>query len=173
MTTTATATISNDVSYTLLTTGGGQTQNESASLSYSQALSNATGVAGPLEINYALIASGNIDPSDKYYFDFQALEKQVFNTTSNIQFSAVKAVAIENTRTGYGEDFKVFATGANSFTNIFNGGSGNLLIKPYAVWSYADPISGTTVSASNRILGIENIGTETGTWQLVVAGVTG
>ncbi len=173
MTTTATATISNDVSYTLLTTGGGQTQNESASLSYSQALSNATGVAGSLEINYALIASGNIDPSDKYYFDFQALEKQVFNTTSNIQFSAVKAVAIENTRTGYGEDFQVFATGANSFTNIFNGGSGYLLIKPYAVWSYADPISGTTVSASNRILGIENIGAEIGTWQLVVAGVTG
>ena len=173
MPTTVTATIENDISFTLLTTGGGQTQSETASLGYSQALSNATGVAGSLEINYGLISSGDITSGTKLYFDFLALNKLVFDTTSSIQFSSIKGVAIENTRTGYGEDFLIYATGANGFTGLFNGGSGNLIIKPYAVCSYADPISGTDCYAGNQELVIENIGLETGTYQMVVVGVTG
>ena len=97
MSTTCSSTIQNDISYTLVTTVGGQTQSETASLGYSQSLTDGT---GSLQNNYGVTVSGNIAAGKVSYLNFEALNKQVFNASASINFSAIKSVAIQNTSTG-------------------------------------------------------------------------
>lgn len=169
MTTTHNSTITNDISFTLLTTGGGQSQSESSSLAYQQALANGTGV---LQANYGVAGSGDIPAGDKVYLDFRELEKVVFNTSSTVQFSRIKGIAIENTNPTGGEDLRVYATGTNALDTVLQA-SANFDIKPYGVFSYADPISGSLCDATTREITIENLGTKTTTYQIITVGITG
>jgi len=165
----ATATIENDVNFTLIKTGA-NTQNESASLDYSQALTNGT---GSLQVNYGVIASGTLPSGGKEIFNLQALEKVVFGTNASIQFSKVKSIVVENMETVFGADIAIHATGGTAWTEPWNGGSGNQLIKPYAVWQYSDPISGASVGASDRQFTLEDVSGTGALWRMVVVGVTG
>lgn len=171
-TTTATSTITNDISFTLLTTGGGQSQTESSSLAYTRSLSNATGTPGNFEINFGVIASGTISSGTKTYVDFRAITKNVFGASSTVQFTNIHGLAIQNEATTGNENLAVYATGSNALSSVIDSTS-TFRIKPYAVWSYADPISGSLCSASVREIAIENQGTGSIPYQLVVVGVTG
>tara|TARA_R110002020_G_scaffold46539_26_gene132460 strand:- start:7131 stop:7637 length:507 start_codon:yes stop_codon:yes gene_type:complete len=168
MSTTCSSTIQNDISYTLVTTVGGQTQSETASLGYTQSLSNGL---GSLQNNYGVTVSGNLAAGAVSYFNFEALSKEVFNASASINFSGIKSVAIQNTSTG--NDLLVRATGSNALDEIFNGGTGNVRVKPYAVYSYSDPSTGAVVNSSNKNLQIKNAGSSTTAYQMIVVGVTG
>jgi hypothetical protein len=70
----------------------------------------------------------------------------------------VKHFSVYNDSTTEGYDFTVTATGTNAFTNIFNGGSGNLVVKPYSSFSYNDVYTGTVVTASNKAFELNDQG---------------
>ena len=171
---TTTATISNDISYTIVKLGS-NAQSESASLSYSQALSTSTvdpySPAG-LQINYGVLQSGIVPASGKVSFDLQALEKQSFGATANISFTKIKSIVVENKNTTYGEDLVIGATGTKAFTEPWNN-SGGGCIKPYAVWQYSDPISGAIVDATNKEFVIQNNYGTPILFTTIVVGVTG
>lgn len=169
MSTTATAVIKNDIEATLLKTGS-TIQSESAKLNYSTTLTDGT---GSRQINYGVVASGILPSGGKQYFNFSGLEKVIFDLSLTVQFSKIKGIVVENRETVYGWDINIHATGSNALTEIFNGGSGNLLIKPYATYQYADPISGAIVDGSNRELTLEDVCGSGAEWRMVVVGVTG
>ena len=169
---TATAAISNDISYTLIKLGSNQ-QSESASLGYSRSLASPTsGSPSGLQINYGVLTSGSIASGNKVSFDLQSFPKQSFGATQSITFTNIKAMVVENQGTLFGEDLTIGATGTNSFTEPWNS-SGGVTIKPYAVWQYADPISGAVVDGSNKDFVVQN-NTNSGILYTVIAvGVTG
>lgn len=169
MTISATATIENDVNFTLIKTGS-NVQNESAETNYQVSLSSGS---GSLQINYGVISSGTLPSGGSVVFDLRALDKRVFGTTSTIQFSKVKSITVENRETSYGADMAIHATGSNAFTEPWNNGSGNQLIKPYAAWQYSDPISGSVVDSSNRYFTLQDAGGTGAVYAMVVVGITG
>jgi len=169
MSITLTATIKNDVNFTLIQLGT-NTQNESASLNYSRALTDGV---GSLQANYGVIASGNLPSGGKTDFDLMALNKTSFDVSSSVQFSGIKSIVVRNRETTYGNDINIHATGLNALSSLFNGESGNLLIKPYAVFQYSDPISGLPVDASNKNITLLDVSGSGAAWSLVVVGVTG
>jgi len=66
-----------------------------------------------------------------------------------------------------------FGPGSDAFTAPFNGGSGNLLVKPAASYIYSEPYTGATVVTSNKNFQITNEGTGTISINVVAVGVTG
>lgn len=170
---TATATISNDISFTL-TQLGSSAQSETSALTYSRVLTSpTTGTPTGLQINYGALASGTIAGSGKVYFDLQSFPKKALGDTVNITFTNLKSMVVENQATEYGRDIQIGATGANAFTEPFNGGAGNVLIKPYAVYQYSDPISGATVDSSNKDFFIEDTFGSGMLYTVIVVGTTG
>lgn len=168
----ASATITNDISFTLIRTGA-NTQSEAGSLGYSRTVNSSTYGTGALGINYGAYASGSLDTGTNYVFDFKSFPKQAFGGIVNISFSAIKGLAVYNQETGYSYDLNIHATGSNALTGLFNGGSGNLLVKPYAVYQYGDPISGLSVSTSHRYLTLKNNSSSVIDWSVIVVGITG
>lgn len=166
----ASASIQSDITFSLVNNSS-DTQSESASLDYSVSLTNGT---GSLNVNYGVIKSGSLETGAKEFFDFEALTKEIFNLQTTVQFSKIKSIIIENGSTVYGRDLNIYATGTNALTELFNGGSGNLIVKPYSTYVYSDPISGLSIGASDKEIAIENVG-NTGNidWTLIVVGVTG
>ncbi len=169
MTITASASLENDINFTLIQTGD-NSQSESASLNYGVSLANGT---GSLQINYGVWYTGSLPGTGTKYFDLEAFPKQVLSTTSNINFAKIKSIAICNNSKLYGRDIKILATGTNAFKTPWNGGSGNQLIKPYAVWHYSDPISGMPVSSGNKDFCLKNQHASGVGFTMVVVGVTG
>jgi len=74
----------------------------------------------------------------------------------------------ESTTEGY--DFAVQATGTNACKNLFNGGSGNLLVKPYSAFTYNDPFTGASVGSSQRYVQLADQGSGV-TYRLIVLGL--
>ena len=66
MSVTTTATISNDISYTMIDNGS-NSQTETAGLGYSQSISNGV---GSLQANYGVVISGVLPSGGKEYLDF-------------------------------------------------------------------------------------------------------
>ena len=169
---TATATIENDINYTLIKLGSNQ-QTESASLNYSRSLTNGT---GNFQINYGVISSGALPSGGKLYFDLQSFTKTSFDVSSSIQFSRVESIVVENNQpTGniLYADINIHATGGNAWTEPWNGGSGAQLIKPYSVWQYSDPISGAVVDGSNKDFTLEDVSGTGALYSVIVVGITG
>jgi len=169
MTITTTSIISNNITFTMIDSGS-NSQTETASLNNAQTLTSGS---GSLQANYGVIKSGTLPSGGKEYLDFRALNKTIFNADTTIQFSKIKSIVIENRSTDYNNDITVAASGANALTELFNGGSGNVQVKPYAVYQYSDPISGVTVDATNKDLRIDDVDGSGVNWRLIVVGVTG
>ncbi|NVM37496.1 MAG: hypothetical protein HWN81_18010 [Candidatus Lokiarchaeota archaeon] len=106
------------------------------------------------------------------HLNMQALSKPLFDLNPTVNFQKIKAIGIYNEATQTGTDVLVKATG-NGLTEIFNGGTGNVVVKAYGVYQYWDVISGVTVDASNRNLSITNAGTTGCTISYSIVGVTG
>ena len=142
-----TATYDNKSSFTLTESAAGQ----SASLADSKTLSSSfTYGTGDNQVTNGVSITGVLPSGGTVEFDLQAISQATFNATQNISFSGVKHFSVYNDSTTEGYDFTITATGTNAFTNIFNGGSGNLIVKPYSSFSYNDVHTGTVVSSTNK-----------------------
>ena len=62
------------------------------------------------------------------------------------------------------------STSSNACTNLFNGGSGNLLVKPYSGFTYNDPYDGFVVSTSQRYVYLDDLGSGV-TYKIFVLGL--
>jgi len=133
--------------------------NESITLSDSLSSTNSfTYGSGTMQITNAVSVTGAIPSGGFTRIDLYSIPQTTFNYTQNISFTGVKNFSIQNLATTEGSDFAITATGTNACTNLFNGGSGNLLVKPYSGFSYNDPHTGITVSASKRYLYLNDAG---------------
>lgn len=166
-----TATISADIVFQQQETDTNSNDNRQGSVSYSQALTAGTGSLG---VNGVFnLQSGLIDPSGSHLIDFSSLSQGIVGGTMTLTFNNIKSLCITNLSSTTGEDLSVRATGSNTFTEPFNGGSGNILVKPAASYVYSDPYTGATVDGSNKNLQIYNAGTGTGAFTIIAVGVTG
>ena len=166
-----TASLSSDIVFQQQDTDGNSNDNRQGSVSYSKSLN--AGI-GSLQINSIYnVQAGQINPSASYSIDFNDLSQSTVGGSMNISFNNIKSLCITNHSTIIGEDLEVRAIGSNTFTEPFNGGAGNILIKPSASYMYSDPYTGATVNSSNKNFQIYNAGTGTGTFTLVAVGVTG
>ena len=166
---TASAAISNDITFTLISSQI-SSQYEASALGYSVSLVNGI-TSGAIDMG--VLASGTLPSSGKEVFDFTALSKKALGVEQTVNFNKIKGIAIQNREITYGNDINVHATGSNAFTGLFNGESGNFLIKPYAVDQYTDMISGTNVGAGNSELTIQDVSGAGAKWTMIVVGITG
>ena len=136
--------------------------NKSISLSDSSSTSNTyyyeANASGVSSITNAVAITGNLSSGVSSTIDLYALDQKTINSTQTIQFTGIKSIAILNNSTTEGYYFAIQATGSNACTNLFNGGSGNLLVKPYSFFSYNDPYSGFVVSPSQRYIYLDDHG---------------
>lgn len=107
--------------------------------------------SGNFEIDAAVKTTGVLPSGGSVIFDITSMSNTSFGITSTVAFSGIKTITVQNTSTVQGRDINIRATGANAFTDIFNGGSGNLLIKPYSSFTYNDPYRLNTSSTQKNI----------------------
>jgi hypothetical protein len=114
--------------------------------------------SGFRSITNVAAVTGTLTPGISTRLDLYAFAQKTVDSTQNIVFTGVKNFTVYNTSTTEGYDFNIRATGTNACTNLFNGGSGNLLVKPYSSFSYNDPYTGFSVSASQRYIYLNDLG---------------
>jgi hypothetical protein len=133
--------------------------NESISLTDSNSSSSSyTYGSGNNEITNAVSITGVLSSGGSTQIDLYSINQTTFSATQSIQFTGVKNFTVYNTSSTRGYDFTIVATGTSACTNLFNGGSGNLLVKPYSIFTYNDPFDGCTVSSGQRYLYLKDLG---------------
>jgi hypothetical protein len=105
---------------------------------------------GNLQVNMVARATGILSSGGTTTIDVTALSVNPLGVDYNVDFSGIKSIVISNDSTVEGYNFTVAATGSNGLTDMFNGGSGNLSLKPYGSYIYTDPFAGITVSPTNK-----------------------
>jgi len=126
--------------------------------------------SGYNQISNAGSITGVLPSSGSYQIDFQSITQPIFGSNQNINFSGIKQLSIYNESTQYGYDLSITATGSNACTNVFNGESGNFILKPYSVFNYTDVHYGFEISASQRYLQLNDQGSGV-TYKIIVMGV--
>lgn len=148
--------------------------NASESLSLADAGSSSVSYtygSGTNQINNAISITGVLLSGGRTTIDLYSIPQTTFNTVQNVQFTGVKNITIHNLSTNRGYDFSIRATGTNACTNLFNGGSGNLLVKPNSAFTYNDPFSGFVVSTGQRFVYLQDAGSGVN-YKLLVLGMT-
>ena len=135
-------------SFNFTETQSGTIRSENESVTASRAYTYGS---GDFEIDAAVKTTGVLPSGGASIFDLTAMTNTAFGITSTVAFSGVKTVTVFNTSTVKGRDINIRATGSNAFTNLFNGGSGNLLIKPYSSFTYNNPYELQTSSTQKNI----------------------
>lgn len=136
-------------------------RNQSVEYTYGSGdnqVTNATSVTG-------ILASGG-----STQIDLQAISQRTFNGSQSISFTGIKNITVYNQSSAEGYDCIIAATGSNACTNLFNGESGNLIIKPLSDFSYNDPFTGVEVSASQRYLYLNDQGSGV-TYKVMILGL--
>ena len=165
---TISALTTNSINYSLSETN----LNESASLSDSlSSSSNYTYGTGVSQITNAVSVTGQLSSGLSTQIDLYGISQTTFGATQTVQFTGIKNFTVYNTSTSGGYDFFVRATGSNACTNLFNGGSGNLAVKPYSSFSYNDRYDGFTVSASQRYVQLYSNSASGITYKLLCLGL--
>ena len=136
--------------------------NESVSLVDSITSSNnyvyeASG-SGVSAINNVASISGTLNSGLSTQIDLYSFDQSTIKNSQSISFTGVKNFSVYNTSTTEGYDFEIQATGTHACTNLFNGGSGNLMIKPYSSFQYNDRFSGFPVTSTNRYVYLNDLG---------------
>tara|TARA_R100000005_G_C4995849_1_gene202715 strand:+ start:493 stop:1008 length:516 start_codon:yes stop_codon:yes gene_type:complete len=166
-----TANLSVDTTYNQKDTSTSVSDSRTGNLGYTSSLTSGTGslqIDAVFNLDTYAIVSG-----DELSLDLTSLSQPMLGATLDVSFNNLKSIAIRNTSTTVGEDISIRATGSNAFTAPFNGGSGNLLVKPASSYIYSDPYTGATVDSSNKNFQITNEGTGTININIVAVGVTG
>lgn len=99
---------------------------------------------GDFQITAGILQTGVLPSGGSINIDLTSMPKEFLDYTSTVGFSGIKTLCISNTSTVKGRDIAVRATGVNPFSTIFNGGSGNLLVKPYSSYLYNNPYGDRT-----------------------------
>jgi hypothetical protein len=160
-----TSTLTSKIGYQIITTNA----NESSFINNTTSLAAGTGAS---QANYGVYAQTEIAANDTLYLDMQALTKPILDSETTINFTTVKAIGVFNEAEVYGRDIAVQATG-NGLTDIFNGGTGNILVKPQGVYQHFDVISGISITAGNSDLQLLNLSATGVTVSYTVVGITG
>lgn len=176
MATTATVTLSSDINYSVVAEEDSNNINRyQNALDYALTYNYGTGIPDTGSIQYSRVnlfvhSSGHISGGEQVAIDFTSYNKYTLGSNYTLDFDELKGIVIENQNSGTGEILHVVATGTNAFTNIFNGGSGNLAINPLGTYMYTD-IHGTDVTTTNKMFYINNY-TSTGIdYAMIVVGV--
>jgi len=171
------------ITYTLTDTSSTVTATESTVVGNTITFANGDGTGA---VNMGVTASGFLSAGGTTTYDLTSFPKTSFGSTTNLNFSSgVKALVITNTWNGSGQlgiptgfpladipHITVGAAGANGFTNLFNGETGNIKINPASSWSYVDYI-GVNPTASNKYLSLTDTSGSGCSFEIVVVGVTG
>jgi len=164
------ATISSDVSYTVVDSSNGKSNTENGNLGFTANLVNGTGLSG---IDSVCYISGLVPANDKIRIDFNAIPKNVFSSSYNVNFKRVKALCIENKGLASGLELRVRTTGTSACTDLFNG-TGNISIMPRSVFQYTDVLGGLPTSSGKRYVMIHNMHPTSGIiFKAIIAGVSG
>lgn len=155
------------INFTLTETNGNESMSLSDAMSSSTAYSYGSGTNG---ITNAVSITGTISSGGSVQIDLYGIDQTTFGTTQSISFTGIKNFTVNNTSTTEGYDFTIAATGSNACTNLFNGGSGNLLVKPYSSFAYNDPYSGFVISTSQRYVYLDDLGSGV-SYKLIVLGL--
>ena len=99
------------------------------------------------------------------------MPQETFGNSYNVAFTGVKHISIINKSETDGYDFNLRATGVDAFTNLFNGGSGTLTMKPYSVFSNNSPNYATPVTSGNKYLFMNDSGSGA-SYKVMVLGLT-
>jgi hypothetical protein len=151
--------LSNSISnFTVVDSNG----NESVSIvdsinSFNNYTYEASG-SGIGAINNIASLSGTLNSGISTQIDLHSFDQSTIKGSQSIAFTGVKSFSVYNTSTIQGYDFEIQATGTHACTNLFNGGSGNLIIKPYASFQYNDRFTGFPVTSTNRYLYLNDLG---------------
>lgn len=139
---------------------------------------NGTGTG---QCNFGAQATGVLASGGKTVFDLTAFITNVFDNSININFSGVNAITVANTWQGPNNSGFVNAsdmgtlviatTGSNGWTNLFNGGTGNISLDPYGTLSSVS-FTGYPVSSSNKELTLIDQGSGVA-FEVTVIGNTG
>jgi hypothetical protein len=162
-----TSSSSNRLSFTLTDT------QLNTSLSLNDSISSVTSYTygtGVNEITNAATITGVLPSGGSTQVDLYSFPQTTFDSSQSIQFTGVKNFSVYNTSTTEGYDFTVASTGSNACTNLFNGGSGNLLVKPYSGFTYNDPYDGFVVSSGQRYVYLDDLGSGV-TYKIFVLGL--
>lgn len=124
---------------------------------------------GNFEIDVGVKQTGTLPSGGSVTIDLTSMSKEFMDYTATVRFSGVKNLCISNASTVEGRDISVRATGSNAFTSMFNGGSGNMLVKPYSSYVYNDPY-GTRTSSTKKTLTLFDV---SGSGASYVIGVLG
>lgn len=146
------------ISFSIIETDGNKTVALSDSASSTSTYYYEANGSGLRAITNAAAITGVLSSGVSTQIDLNSVEQKTVGSTQNVAFTGIKHISIYNLSTTEGYDFAVQATGSNACTNLFNGGSGNLLVKPYSNFSYSDPYHGVAVDATNRYLYLNDLG---------------
>ncbi len=125
--------------------------------------------SGDSQITLAVSNSGQLSSGGFVDIDLRNLTKTILNYTSTVSITGVKGFCIVNNATSKGSNIAVRSTGTTGFTNLFNGGSGNLLIKPTASFMFVDPY-GTPTTTGNKNFQIVDVGGSGASYSYTVFG---
>ena len=162
-----TASSSNKASFTLSDTQANTSLSLTDSISSVTSYTYGTGIN---EVTNGATITGVLSSGGSTQIDLYAFNQTTFDSSQSVQFTGVKNFSVYNTSSTEGYDFTVCATGTNACTNLFNGGSGNLLVKPSSGFTYNDPYSGFTVSTSQRYVYLDDLGSGV-TYKVFVLGL--
>tara|TARA_R110002020_G_scaffold360633_5_gene573412 strand:+ start:1082 stop:1597 length:516 start_codon:yes stop_codon:yes gene_type:complete len=166
-----TATLSSDIVFQQLDTESTSLDNRQGSLTYSQSLTSGTGSTNVNSVYSSF--SHSIGAGSGVSLDFTSLSQSIVGGSMSVSMSNLKSIVVHNSSSTTGEDILVRATGSNALTEVFNGGSGNLSVKPSATYMYSDPYTGATVNSSNKNFQIVNDGTGSISIDIIAVGVSG
>jgi hypothetical protein len=177
MTITSTSTVTTDISYVVSQSSGNTQRSDNDSLGYAIVFSQGTGIA---QVNAHIKATGVISSGQTFTIDFEAVPKETFGSTYNINMKEVKSFVMYNEGTGTSDVVLVRATGTNGITGIFNGETGNYKLNPYGSFVYADYYGDMQVSTTHRYLHFVNTSEGAGAgnsgninYSYILIGVTG
>ena len=166
MTITVTASSLVKTAFNFTETKSGTSRSSNESLTASRAYTYGS---GNFEINAGVKNTGVLPSGGATIVDIASMSSTSFGITSTVAFTGVKNVTVYNTSTVKNRDINIRATGSNAFTNLFNGGSGNLLIKPYSSFSYSDPY-GLAVTGSQKNISLFDVSGSGATYEICVLG---
>jgi hypothetical protein len=125
--------------------------------------------SGNFKITGAVKQTGVLPSGGIVTINFNAVSKEFIEYSGTVGFSGVKNFTVVNESTVQGRDIAVRATGTGAFTNLFNGGSGNLLVKPYSCFTYNDPY-GLRTSPTQRNIQLFDVSGSGAAYSLVILG---
>jgi len=170
-----TANSKNQISYSLTENGVAENRNFFSSYNFTEG-------SGSGQVDFAVTLTGLLGSGAKFDIDLRNIPITTAGVSSGVFFDVLKGIAVHNTSEGYGQDLNIHATGVQPYgTGLFNGGSGNLIIKPFSSYQWSDPLGGINIPPATghspveaqigfQDLTLANNGTENVSWATTLIG---